>query len=338
LQQVSPADAKVNVTLLAILAAILACGLTGLYLRLMLAANQLEAPSERGMHTRAVPSGAGVAIMLVVLVLWPLWQPVQLDATSVALLAATAGLAAVSWIDDHRRLSPIVRFAAHGLAVVVLLVLLDPGQRIFPILPLVVERLALAIGWLWFINLFNFMDGIDGIAGSEAIAVGLGYVAVAAAAGFLTPSGDLALIVAAASAGYLVWNWHPAKVFMGDTGSIPLGFVLGWLMIDLACRGYWSAAAILPLYFAADATLTLLKRLRRGETPWQPHRQHFYQRAVLGGATPPAVVWRVNAANALLIALALASLRWPVLSLLAAALVVAALLAELQRLAGVRRA
>jgi hypothetical protein len=109
-------------------------------------------------------------------------------------------------------------------------------------------------------------------------------------------------------------------------------------MIDLACRGYWAAAVILPLYFAADATLTLLKRLRRGEKPWQPHRQHFYQRAVLGGATPPAVVWRVNAANAALVALAPLSMWWPLPSLIAAVLAVAVLLAELQRLAEGRRA
>jgi UDP-N-acetylmuramyl pentapeptide phosphotransferase/UDP-N-acetylglucosamine-1-phosphate transferase len=177
------------------------------------------------------------------------------------------------------------------------------------------------------------MDGIDGIAGAEAIAVAFGYAAVAAVAGRETPLAELALVLAAASGGYLVWNWHPARVFMGDSGSIPVGFLIGWLMIDLACRGSWAAAIILPLYFAADATITLLKRLRRGEKPWQAHRQHFYQRAVLGGATPPAVVWRISAANAALIALALLSLRWPLVSLAGAAGVVALLLIDLQRLA-----
>ena len=142
-----------------------------------------------------------------------------------------------------------------------------------------------------------------------------------------------ALIIAAACAGYLVWNWHPAKVFMGDAGSIPLGFLLGWLMIDLAIRGYWSAGLILPLYFALDATITLLSRGLKGNKPWAAHREHFYQRAVLGGATPSGVVWRVAAANLALIFLALASLGRPVLALCAAAASVAILLFRLRGLA-----
>ena len=137
--------------------------------------------------------------------------------------------------------------------------------------------------------------------------------------------------MAASAAGYLFWNWHPAKVFMGDAGAIPLGFLLGWLMLDLALSGYWAAALILPLYFAADATFTLIRRGLRGEKPWQAHREHFYQRAVLGGATPPGVVWRVGAANAALIALALISARYPVPALAAATAVVAALLVHLQQ-------
>ena len=149
------------------------------------------------------------------------------------------------------------------------------------------------------------MDGIDGLAGSETIAVALGYLALLTYAGLEDPFWRLALVIAASAAGYLFWNWHPAKVFMGDSGSIPLGFLLGWLMLDLALAGQWAAGLILPLYFVADATFTLLARARRGEKLWQAHRQHFYQRAVLGGATPSGVVWRVGATNAVLIVLAL---------------------------------
>jgi UDP-N-acetylmuramyl pentapeptide phosphotransferase/UDP-N-acetylglucosamine-1-phosphate transferase len=150
------------------------------------------------------------------------------------------------------------------------------------------------------------------------------------------PSSSLALIVAASAAGYLFWNWHPAKVFMGDAGSVPLGFLLGWLMLDLAVQGHWAAALILPLYFVADATVTLLKRGLRGEKPWQAHREHFYQRAVLGGATPPRVVWLTMAANAALIVLALASTGYPMAAVGGAVAVVAVLMVELQRLADAR--
>src|SRR5262249_18961606 len=135
------------------------------------------------------------------------------------------------------------------------------------------------------------------------------------------------------SAAYLAWNWHPAKVFMGDAGSISLGFLLGWLMIDLGVRGQWPAAVVLPLYFAVDATLTLLRRGLQGKQPREAHPAHFYQRAVLGGATPPGVVWRVGAANLVLLLLALASLTRPLWALLGAAATVALLLARLKRLA-----
>jgi UDP-N-acetylmuramyl pentapeptide phosphotransferase/UDP-N-acetylglucosamine-1-phosphate transferase len=177
------------------------------------------------------------------------------------------------------------------------------------------------------------MDGIDGLAGSEAIALAGGYLAIAALAGVTGPLWELTLIVAAAAAGYLFWNWHPARVFMGDAGSIPLGFLFGWLMIDLALHGAWAAAAILPLYFAVDATLTLAKRVLRGQKPWEAHRDHFYQRAVLGGAAPSGVVWRVNAANGALLMLALISLPYPAIALAGAAAVATALLIDLEGLA-----
>jgi UDP-N-acetylmuramyl pentapeptide phosphotransferase/UDP-N-acetylglucosamine-1-phosphate transferase len=207
-------------------------------------------------------------------------------------------------------------------------------MRALPFLPLMLDRLVLGIAWLWFINLFNFMDGIDGLAGSETIAIALGYIALLTFAGLDGPLWWLALIIAAAAVGYLFWNWHPAKVFMGDAGSIPLGFLLGWLMIDLAFKGHWPAAVILPLYFAADATFTLLKRGLRGETPWKAHREHFYQRAVLGGATPSGVVRRVSAANVVLLSLAVLSMTRPALALAAAGLAVAGLLIHLENLAG----
>jgi UDP-N-acetylmuramyl pentapeptide phosphotransferase/UDP-N-acetylglucosamine-1-phosphate transferase len=326
-------------TILFLLALGLAWSLTGLYRRAMVANGRLEPPSERGMHRVPVPTGAGAAIVAAALILWPaswtLWQGAAAGESRL-LLAAFAGLAAVSWIDDRRGLSPVLRLAAHAAAVTFLLASLGPEQRVLPAIPLGVERVALGLAWLWFINLFNFMDGIDGIAGAEAVAVAAGYVLVVIVAGAGGPLEQLALIVAAAAAGYLYWNWHPAKVFMGDTGSIALGFVLGWLMIDLGTRGLWAAAVILPLYFLADATLTLARRLWRGEKPWQAHRQHAYQRAVLGGAAPSAVVVRTAIANAALVGLALVSIRHPALALIGAAGVVAGLLAELERLARAR--
>ncbi len=133
---------------------------------------------------------------------------------------------------------------------------------------------AAALLWLWFVNLFNFMDGIDGLAGSEAAAIGTGLVVFAGVGSGLDPGlAALSGTAAAAALGFLVWNWAPARIFLGDVGSVPCGYLLGFLLLDVAARGHWKIALILPLYFLADATLTLLRRLARGEL-------------VLAGASP----------------------------------------------------
>jgi len=138
--------------------------------------------------------------------------------------------------------------------------------------------------------------------------------------------------VAAAALGFLVWNWSPARIFLGDVGSVPLGYVLGFLLNRLALGGQWQAALILPAYFLADASITLLRRLLRGERVWQAHREHFYQRAVQQGLGHDAVVLRVVAADIVLIACAWAAARgWGFVALGVAALTVLALLAELGR-------
>ena len=142
---------------------------------------------------------------------------------------------------------------------------------------------GIGLGWVWFINLFNFMDGIDGISGVECLGIGLGVAVIAALDGVPSGHGSLGICLAAAAAGFLIWNWHPAKVFMGDVGSVPLGFLIGWLLLDMAAAGAWAPAVILPAYYLADATITLLRRLLRGAAPWQAHRDHFYQQATQAG-------------------------------------------------------
>ena len=318
-------------SLLAITAAVLGWSLVGIFTLVMSSWRRLDEPNERSMHSRPVPAGAGIGIVATALLLWPWWHT-RTDAFQLALLAGCVALGLVSLADDHWRLSPALRFGAQAAVVAVCLLALPTEARLVPILPLALERGVVALAWLWFINLFNFMDGIDGLAGSEAVAVAIGYLAVGAFAGLDDPFWGLALVIAASAGGYLFWNWHPAMVFMGDAGSIPLGFLLGWLMLDLALAGAWPAGLILPLYFVADATLTLLVRARRGETLWQAHRQHFYQRAVLGGTRPAGVVWRVGAVNATLLALALVSVHHPLPALVAAAGLVWALLSHLNDL------
>jgi UDP-N-acetylmuramyl pentapeptide phosphotransferase/UDP-N-acetylglucosamine-1-phosphate transferase len=235
-------------------------------------------------------------------------------------------LAAVSWLDDLRGLSPIVRLLVQAVAVAIGVFVLPWPQDPF-------RLAAIGLVWIWWINLFNFMDGIDGLAGSEAAAIGAGLLLLASVGAGADPAlRTLAAAVIGAAIGFLVWNWSPARIFLGDVGSVPLGYVLGFLLLDLAVRGYWKIALILPLYFLADATITLARRLLRGERVWQAHREHFYQQAVRRGLGHAAVVERVIAADLMLIGCGWAAENgWGAASLAVSGATVAILLTTLAR-------
>lgn len=290
----------------------------------------LDIPNARSSHAVPTPRGGGIAVIGVSLVAWlGLCGGGVVPAATVVVALAAAGLALVSWLDDLRGLSPGVRLLAQFAAVAAGMRVLPHGLLFQGWLPAGLDEIAGALLWVWFVNLFNFMDGIDGIAAGEAVAVGVGIavVALAGAVGGLALAAP-AVAIAAAALGFLVWNWAPARIFLGDVGSVPLGYLLGFLLFELARRGAWQAALILPLYFLADASLTLLWRLARGERVWQAHREHFYQRAVQRGLGHDAVVLRVVAADAVLVGCAWAAVKgWGFAALGVAALTVAALLA-----------
>jgi UDP-N-acetylmuramyl pentapeptide phosphotransferase/UDP-N-acetylglucosamine-1-phosphate transferase len=149
------------------------------------------------------------------------------------------------------------------------------------LLPLPVDRVLTALLWVWFVNLFNFMDGIDGITAVETITISGGLAAISALA-FHAPLGFfMAAAPAAAALGFLYWNWAPSRIFLGVVGSVPLGYLLGGLLVFAAANGLWATALILPLYYLADASWTLGRRaLRRGPLSvsllWLLHRPDGY--------------------------------------------------------------
>lgn len=287
----------------------------------------LDRPNERSSHRAPMPRGGGIAVIASVLLAWTALISTGAAPSGVlGIVAGTAFLAAVSWIDDLRGLSPLVRLIAQTVAVVIgLAALPEPHDWL---------RLAsAAFLWVWWINLFNFMDGIDGLAASEAAAIGAGLLLFGSLGVGPDPAlRGLAAAVIGAAIGFLVWNWSPARIFLGDVGSVPLGYMLGFVLLDLALRGFWKIALILPLYFLADATITLLRRLFRGERVWQAHREHFYQQAVRRGLGHAAVVKRVIAADLVLIGCGWAAENgWAAISLAASAVIVAVLLTALAR-------
>ncbi|WP_119460598.1 MraY family glycosyltransferase [Rhodospirillaceae bacterium SYSU D60014] len=307
---------------------------TGLVLRLLRRHAILDHPNHRSNHAVPTPRGGGLAVIGILL---PAWTIIALGTdASPALAAVLVGallLAAVSWIDDLRRLGPAVRFAAQLVAVILGLAMMGGAEPVFQgYLPLWLDHLAAALLWLWFVNLFNFMDGIDGMAGTEAACIGGGVALIALITSWPGAAAPLGLTLAAAAIGFLLWNWPPAKLFLGDVGSVPLGYLLGWLLLEVSASGAWAVALILPAYYLTDATWTLLRRLSRGERIFEPHAQHFYQQAVRNGLGHAQVMRAVLIANLVLILLALGAARGePVAGVLGAAATVALLLRYLSR-------
>jgi UDP-N-acetylmuramyl pentapeptide phosphotransferase/UDP-N-acetylglucosamine-1-phosphate transferase len=233
----------------------------------------LDQPNERSLHEQPVPRTGGVALLIGAAVSLPfgaaaLWLPIAL----------AAGLAVLSFVDDVRGLHTGMRLVAH-LAAAALLVwyLLSPMQ------PLELVLLGLAVAWIT--NLYNFMDGSDGLAGGMAL-IGFGAYAIAAALAGHAPLAALDVALAAAAAAFLLLNFPPARIFLGDVGAVPLGFLAAALGLAGWRDDLWPLWFPLLVFapFIGDATLTLLRRLARGERVWRAHREHYYQRLVRMGA------------------------------------------------------
>lgn len=294
----------------------------------------LDQPNHRSSHATPIPRGGGLGVVPAVLLVWAA-QSAYVDTYARWAWVSGAGallLMAASWADDRWDLPAAPRLLVHAVAVAGALACLPRGELAFAgWLPFWADRALAGLGWLWFVNLYNFMDGIDGITGVETITVAGGIAVVAALAGHEAGLIPYAAALAGAGAGFLVWNWHPARVFLGDVGSVPLGFLLGGLLLRLALAGHLAAALILPAYYLADSTITLVRRALDGEKVWQAHRRHFYQRAVRGGKRHDQVALAILAFDLLLVAAAVVSLTHPAAGIAAAVVVVAGLLALLRR-------
>lgn len=316
----------------AVVAAI-AWAATGLARRALIRHRVHDAPNERSLHTVPKPRGGGAAVIAVALLAWiATGFVIELPAKVTWIMALGFALSAISFVDDVRGLPPAPRFAAQLAAVVVALAVLDPDPVFQGLLPVWLDRVLAGFLWLWFINLFNFMDGIDGISGVETISVGGGLTLVALAAARPEWAAALPLAVAASAAGFLVWNWAPSKIFLGDCGSIALGFLLGWLLLDAAAAGLWAVALILPAYYLMDSTFTLVKRSLRAEKVWQAHKEHAYQRAVAAGWSHARTAGAIAAANVVLVGLAMAAVMGaPAIPLVLAAVVAIGLMWRMPR-------
>ncbi|WP_312016663.1 glycosyltransferase family 4 protein [Bradyrhizobium sp. BR 10261] len=296
----------------------------------------LARPNARSSHTIPTPQGAGIAVILATLVValgWAAWGLVTIPA---ALVLATIVIALVGFVDDLVSLPLFTRLLLQT-ACVGAVVFTAPGDaRLVPALPLALERCVIVLGGVWFVNLVNFMDGLDLMTVAEV-------VPVTAALGLLGWWGDLpssAALLATALCGALLgfapFNKPVAKVFLGDVGSLPIGLLLGWCLLELAWSGQIAAALLLPAYYLVDSTITLFRRIARREQFWLAHRSHFYQRATDNGFTVPRVVGEIFALNLALAGLAILTVRAgsttvTLLALLAGVIAVAVILRRFSR-------
>ena len=294
-----------------VVAAALSAGLI-LLLRPYLARYALAHPNARSSHKLPTPQGGGIAVVAAVLV--SMWLGVLLSSGFQdgigQLLALTAGilvLALVGAIDDIRGVGPAPRLLMQIIAVGIVIWSLPADFHVVSRIPWSVERALLLLGGIWFVNLVNFMDGVDWMTVAEVVPVSAGVVLLGAV-GTAPPFAVLvALALLGSIIGFAPFNRPVARLFLGDVGSLPIGLLLGWIMLLLAGRGHVVSALLLPLYYLADATITLGLRIARREPIWQAHRTHFYQRATDGGFSVQEIVVRVFVLNVALATLALVS-------------------------------
>lgn len=276
----------------------------------LLARHLLAAPNVRSSHTTPTPQGGGIAVVAAVflaMLVVSLFPAVDMG-TLVALWPVAAGvalLAITGACDDIFHLPVGPRFVLQFVAIALALVAVPDDARVVPLLPWWAERAALLVAGVYLVNVANFMDGVDWMTVAEVVPVATALW-FAAWLGILSPAdGALAIAVTGAMLGFAPFNRPVAKLFLGDVGSLPLGLLLFWLLLRLAADGHLVAALLLPLYYVADATVTLLRRLARGENVLRAHRTHFYQRATDLGFSVNDVVARVFVVNLLLAGLAL---------------------------------
>lgn len=288
------------------------CAVFIIVLRPLLARYALARPNARSSHREPTPQGGGIAVfaaIILVLAAAAILVPGFVsDATRLAtVFAAVLGLAIVGATDDVRPMEAVPRLLLQAVAALVVMVALPPGLQIFPDLPWWLERALMLLGILWFVNLVNFMDGIDWIVVAEVVPVSAALVAMGVLDGLPGDATLVALALLGAILGFAPFNRPVARLFLGDVGSLPIGLLLAWLLVLVAGGGHIVAAILLPLVFIADTTITLVRRTIAGESIMQAHRSHFYQRATDGGFSVMQIVGRVVAVNVVLALLALST-------------------------------
>lgn len=278
-------------------------------LKPLLARHLVAHPNARSSHATATPQGAGLAVMAALLAVSIAALLLGVAAPPPSLLPVLTGavfLTVVGALDDAHTLSATWRFAGQTLAALAIVFTLPDDFRLIDVLPFAVERALMVVGVVWFVNAINFLDGLDWMMVAQVVPMTLG-IAILQGFGVVPPViGLLALVLLGATLGFAIFNKHPAQIFLGDAGSLPMGLLLAYMLIYVA-EAHLVSALLLALYTLADSIITLLRRAFAGEHIFSAHRSHFYQRAVAEGLSVPQVTTRVFWLGLWLMTLAIAA-------------------------------
>jgi Fuc2NAc and GlcNAc transferase len=254
----------------------------------------LDHPNKRSMHEQPIPRGGGIVIaglfILGSIFFIPTWPGI--DRFLLALVVGTLVICTLGWLDDQKSLNNLTKLTVQLIIGVICVALMQPETKIYLFTGTMVNLASIIlipslILWItWIINVFNFMDGVDGLVASQAI-INAFVLSI-----WFFCSGDnnialVCLILGGATSGVIFFNWAPAKIFLGDSGSLSLGFIFGVLAIYGVTKYKMPVSGFIVLYgvFLADTGITLLRRILKRERWWEPHNQHFYQRIVRNGVS-----------------------------------------------------
>jgi UDP-N-acetylmuramyl pentapeptide phosphotransferase/UDP-N-acetylglucosamine-1-phosphate transferase len=290
-------------------AAMLSAGLTWA-VRPPLLRHALARPNARSSHHHPTPQGAGIAVIAATLTVAGLIiASTDLSSSNfpIAVFGATLFIAIVGFADDLKSIPVLTRLMLQAIPVGAILFATPGDLRIVPAFPFWIERSLLLLAGLWFVNLVNFMDGLDWMTVAEVVPVTAAMIVLGSFGEFPLSATIVAAALCGAMIGFAPFNRPVATIFLGDVGSLPIGLLLGWCLLQLAWHQHFVAALLLPLYYLSDATVTLLRRIFRSEPFWAAHRSHFYQRATDNGFSVLRVVSEVFLLNLALAALAIVS-------------------------------
>ena len=291
----------------------------------------VDKPGARRIHTSTTPRGGGIGFVVIMVLGFTIFEYILTKnfQNSIKILPIFLLIATISFIDDLRAVSIGSRLLVHFIvAVTAIYLFLYPFPLFHHELPYYVDFILAVLGLVAFLNIYNFLDGIDGITAVQSIHLAVTIIALCMIKIDVILNANLiitiALITLAYSIAFIMFNWHPAKIFLGDVGSISIGFLLGLCLLMISASGerLFAACSIASLYYLADGGITILIRLTNKEKIWQPHLKHFFQKAVKRGMTHKQVVCRIAICNFFLMLLSINALYNPAISIILAILTV----------------